>query len=264
MGQRLGFTDALVLQLFGAALLAGILFIRVEMRTSQPAINLKIFRNNELSVGLLAGLSVFICISGTIFVVPFFLQNVVGYGSRQTGLLMSVVPIVLVIIAPIAGSLSDRYGARPITIAGLFSLLVGYSLARTLHPDVTALGYILRMLPIGLGMGTFQSPNNSAIMGSVPREQAGVAGGLLVMTRTFGQTVGIAVLGSLWAARVLTRASLPATSNPSEASGFNQVQAMHDMLLINQVLIVLALSLCMWDLYKRYRANRLQPVAGVH
>jgi MFS family permease len=233
------------------------------MRTRQPAIDLRLFRNNELSVGLLAGLSVFICISGTIFVVPFFLQNVVGYSSRQTGLLMSVVPIVLVIIAPIAGSLSDRYGARPITIAGLCSLLIGYSLARTLHPEVTALGYILRFLPIGLGMGTFQSPNNSAIMGSVPREQSGVAGGLLVMTRTFGQTVGIAVLGSLWAARVLVRASLPATSNPSDASGIIQVQAMRDMLLVNQTLIVLALGLCLWDLWQRHRATRLQPATGI-
>jgi MFS family permease len=214
-------------------------------------------------VGLLAGLSVFICISGAIFVVPFFLQNVVGYGSQQTGLLMSVVPIVLVIIAPIAGSLSDRYGARPITIVGLCSLLVGYSLARTLHPEVTALGYVLRFLPIGLGMGTFQSPNNSAIMGSVPREQAGVAGGLLVMTRTFGQTVGIAVLGSLWAARVLVRADLPAASNPSDASGIVQVEAMRDMLLVNQLLIVLALSLCVWDLYKRHRAARFQPATGM-
>ena len=258
MGQRLGFTDALVLQLFAAALLAGILFIRVELRATQPAIDLQLFRNSELSVGLLAGLSVFICISGAIFVVPFFLQNVVGYGSQQTGLLMSVVPIVLVIIAPIAGSLSDRYGARPITIAGLCSLLVGYSLARTLHPDVTALGYVLRFLPIGLGMGTFQSPNNSAIMGSVPREQAGVAGGLLVMTRTFGQTVGIAVLGSLWAARVLARASLPATSNPSDASGIIQVEAMRDMLIVNQTLIVLALSLCVWDLWQR-RRSQVQP-----
>lgn len=254
MGQRLGFTSSLVVQLFVAAVLAGVLFVRVELRSPQPAVDLRLFQNSELSVGLSAGLTVFVCISGAIFVAPFFLQNVVGYNAQQTGMLMSVVPIFLVVIAPIAGSLSDRYGARPITIAGLCSLLIGYTAIRTLTPDVTPLGYILRFLPIGIGMGTFQSPNNSAIMGAVPKAQAGVAGGLLVMTRTFGQTVGVAVLGSLWATRVLARAG-SSTIAPTEASGIVQVDAMRDMLIINQALIVLALGLCCWDLWQRRRAR---------
>jgi EmrB/QacA subfamily drug resistance transporter len=255
MGQQVGFTSALVLQLFVAAALAGTLFVRVELRSPHPAIDLRLFQNSELSVGLSAGLVVFVCISGAIFVAPFFLQNVVGYNAQQTGMLMSVVPIFLVVIAPIAGSLSDRYGARPITIAGLCSLLIGYTAIRTLTPDVTPLGYILRFLPIGIGMGTFQSPNNSAIMGAVPKAQAGVAGGLLVMTRTFGQTVGVAVLGSLWATRVLARAGTT-TIAPTEASGIIQVDAMRDMLIINQALIVLALGLCCWDVWQRRQARR--------
>src|SRR5690606_31839692 len=71
-----------------------------------------------------------------------------------------------------------------------------------LGADTTPLGYVLRMLPVGFGMGTFQSPNNSAIMGAAPPNRLGVISGTLSMTRTLGQTTGIALLGAFFASRV--------------------------------------------------------------
>jgi MFS family permease len=105
-------------------------------------------------------------------------------------------------VAPIAGTLSDRLGIRRITMIGLVILGLSYGAFYTLSTDTTFLQYVLIAIPIGVGFGMFQSPNNSAIMGSVAREHSGVAGGLLTLTRLLGQVTGIAVLGSFWAARV--------------------------------------------------------------
>jgi len=102
----------------------------------------------------------------------------------------------------VAGWLSDRIGTRPLTALGLGMLVVAYGLLSTLAANTGTLGYISRIVWVGLGMGIFQSPNNSAIMGSVPRERLGVASGLLSLTRTLGQTMGVALIGASWAALV--------------------------------------------------------------
>ena len=182
---------------------------------------------------------------------PFYLENILGYSPRNVGLLMAIVPIVLVFIAPVAGSLSDRYGARPITVIGLVLVLGGYFAIGALDEETSALSYVLLFLPIGLGMGVFQSPNNSAIMGSVPRAQSGVAGGLLSETRVLGQTSGIAILGTFWATRVAVRAPGQVGGDATNAPVAAQIGGLHDMLTFIQVMIALALILCVWDLFRR-------------
>ncbi len=79
---------------------------------------------------------------------------------------------------------------------------MGYLLVSTLSTDTPAWGYALRFLPIGVGLGLFQSPNNSAVMGTAPKNRLGIVSGLLSITRTLGQTTGIAILGAVWAGQV--------------------------------------------------------------
>jgi EmrB/QacA subfamily drug resistance transporter len=257
-GQRSGFAAPSVLALLalGAVMLA--LFIVTERKAPQPMLELSIFKNTLLSIGLITGFATFVAISGTIFLMPFYLENIRGYTPRDVGLLMAVVPVVLVVIAPISGALSDRFGTRPITVIGLVAILGGYLAIGTLSETTTALGYILRFLPLGIGMGTFQSPNNSAIMGSVSRERLGVAGGLLTMTRTFGATAGIAVLGALWAARVAARAGEGVST--TLASRAAQMAGLRDMVSAIQLIILLALLLSIWGLIKARREEALEPV----
>jgi MFS family permease len=234
------------------------LFIVTERKAPQPMLELSIFKNTLLSIGLITGFATFVAISGTIFLMPFYLENIRGYTPRNVGLLMAVVPVVLVVIAPISGALSDRFGTRPITVIGLVAILGGYLAIGTLSETTTALGYILHFLPLGIGMGTFQSPNNSAIMGSVSRERLGVAGGLLTMTRTFGATAGIAVLGALWAARVAARAGEGVST--TLASRAAQMAGLRDMVSAIQLIILLALLLSIWGLIKARREEALEPV----
>lgn len=262
LGQERAFDDPVILALFTGFAIVLALFLWIEKHAEAPVLELSLFTNRALTVGLVAGFATFIAIAGTIFLMPFYLENILGYSPRNVGLLMSVVPIVLVFIAPIAGTLADRHGERIVAVFGLILILIGYIAITTLDENTTALGYVLRFLPIGFGMGIFQTPNNSAIMGAVERTKSGVAGGLLALTRTLGQTVGIAVLGSLWAARVSVRAATPVGAEATSAPATAQVGGLHDMLYVVIGIIACALALSIWDLrHRRMRSRRSAAAA---
>jgi EmrB/QacA subfamily drug resistance transporter len=260
LGQSLGFGEIRVLLLFAAAVVFLAAFVAIELRSSSPMIELGLFRNTLFSINLVTGLATFVSMGGTIILMPFYLENVLGYGTRQVGLLMATVPLALAVVAPISGVLSDRVGTRPITVLGLLAMLLGFWTLTSLSPDTTTLGYVLRFLPVGVGMGIFQSPNNSAVMGAVPRERLGVASGLLSITRTLGQTMGIAVLGALWASRVFFYAGAAAGTDAADgataAPAVDQVAGLHDTFLVVLVLLAIALSLSLWGLIKERRLQR--------
>jgi EmrB/QacA subfamily drug resistance transporter len=253
IGQSLGFGDWRMLLLFGSWVLFLILFISIEWRSEHPMIELRLFQNTLFSINLITGLFTFIAIAGTVILMPFYLENVLGYSTGQVGLLLAAVPLVLAVVAPLSGTLSDRFGTRPITAIGLLILLFGYYAMSTLDQETTSLGYILRLLPVGIGMGVFQSPNNSAVMGNVPRERLGIASGLLSVTRTLGQTTGIALLGALWSSRVIFHAGSTVEGGATFAGAGFQIAALRDTFLAVVVLLAIGFLLSLWGLLKERR-----------
>lgn len=250
VGQKEGFGDPAVLGLLATCLVFLALFVVTERRTRQPMVDLALFRNKLFSVNLVTGFIMFISSAGTVLLMPFFLQNVLGYRPQAAGLLLSVVPVSMGLLAPLAGALSDRFGTRRLTAVGLAMLLLGYLAVSTLDQNTLALGYILRFLPIGVGMGLFLSPNNSAIMGAIPRSRLGVASSLLAMTRTVGQTSGIAVMGALWASIVNRTMGAGLGGDTTTAPPAVQVAALHQTVLVIVLMIALALGLSLWALWK--------------
>jgi EmrB/QacA subfamily drug resistance transporter len=257
LGQGVGSGDPRVLILFAACAVFLAAFVVIERRSSQPMIDLSLFRNRLFSINLVSGLIVFVCLGGTIILMPFFLENVLDYDTRQVGLMMATVPLALGVVSPLAGALSDRVGTRPITVVGLAIMLFGFYAMSTLNAQTTTWGYVLRFLPVGVGIGIFQSPNNSAIMGAVSRQRLGIASGLLSVTRTLGQTTGIAVLGALWASRVIFYNGAALSEGVTSAPAAAQVLGLHDTFLAVLVLIALALGLSVWGLVQERRLRRL-------
>jgi EmrB/QacA subfamily drug resistance transporter len=253
VGQQVGFTDYRVLLLFVLFLATLVIFLIIEWRSSQPMIDLNLFKNQKFSIGLVTGYLTFICIAGAVILMPFYLENVLDYDTRQVGLMMAVVPLTMMFVAPTSGSLSDRFGTRPITVVGLIVLLIGYFALTMLDTDTSAKGFILRFIPVGIGMGIFQSPNNSAIMGSAPRERLGVASGMLAVDRSLGQTTGIAVLGAIWASRAFYYAGGMLETGATGASPEAQVAALQDTFVVIVVLIGIALALAVWALVHEIR-----------
>lgn len=258
IGQNIGFNEPatlILLVIFGVFLSV---FIFIELRRQQPMIDLRLFRDDQFSVGLVTGFITFVAIAGTTILMPFYLENVLGYEPSQVGLMLAVVPVGLGITAPLSGWASDRWGTRPITVLGLAVLGLGYFLLSTLKVNTSVSAYVLRFLPIGIGMGIFQSPNNSAIMGTAVRQRLGIVSGMLAVTRTLGQTTGIALLGALWASRTVFYAGGLFLGGATEAPAEAQVNALQDTFLFMTAAIFFALLLAGWAL-RRDRRKRASP-----
>ena len=258
VGEVDGFLTLPVLLLAAGFILFLVVFIRVESNSLQPMVDLALFRNTLFSTNLITGAITFIASAGTVILMPFYLENLLQYPPRMVGILMAVVPVAMGIFSPISGVLSDKWGPRALTLAGMVMLLVGYIGVATLTLETSAWGYVLRFLPVGIGMGIFQSPNNSAIMSAAPRDRLGVASGLLSLTRTLGQITGIATLGAIWSARISSRSfPVPVTSS-NEASPLIQVQALSDTMIVVIVLLALGITVITWTWYKERSLKQLE------
>jgi EmrB/QacA subfamily drug resistance transporter len=251
-GQQMGFFEPVVGLMLGLWLLLLFVFIRIETKVSQPMIDLKIFGNMLFSINLATGFISFVGLAGVMILMPFYLENILGFEITQVGLLMGIVPVLLGITSPLAGAMSDRAGTRRITVMGLAIMLVGYLAAATLTGHTSAWGYLIRMCILGVGIGSFVSPNNSAIMGSASRSQLGVVSGFMAITRTLGQTVGVAVMGSVWAVRTASYAGARLQSGATLAPPQAQVAALQDTFHTAAALLAAALLLGVWAYVNEY------------
>ena len=257
LGQDLGFTSTPVLVGFVASAVAAAGFVAVELRVNSPMLQLRLFRNPMLSVSVATGFLLFSCVSATFFLLPFYLEGVLGFEVGQVGLMLGVAPLLMGVVSPISGSLSDRFGVRRLTLIGLVVIAAVYVGFTTLDTDTGALHYLLLAVPLGIGFGLFNAPNNSAIMGSVPVEYMGVGGGLLTITRLLGQITGIAVFGSLWATSVAAASggNLP-TEGASAASPAAQVAGLHTTFLVAAVVLGVSVLVGAWGLRRESRDRR--------
>ncbi len=235
-GQARGFGDDMVhalLAVSGAGLLG---FVALEKRISQPMVDLSLFRNTRFSLNLLMGLVSFIA-SGGMFILPFFLEQVKGYPTFHVGLMMMASPVAMGLVAPLSGTISDRFGTRAISVAGLSVIVGGCYAISTLTETTSAVGYLMRVVFVGMGMGIFQSPNNSAIMGSVPPERLGVASGLMALARNLGTTIGIPLMGAVCTSLVVAASHLSEMTNIAEAPAFALVHGLNGTFRVSAMVL---------------------------
>lgn len=259
-GQSWGFGSVRVLLLFAAAVMALFTFVQIERRVAQPMIDLRLFRNPEFSVNLATGLLVFITMAGTILLLPFYLEGIRGFAVAQVGIILAVTPICVGIVSPYSGMLSDRFGSRRIIVFGLIIFMSGFVALATLQMATPLWAYVMRMMLVGIGLGFFQSPNNSAILGSVPRERLGVASSLLALTRTLGQSIGIAISGALWAAGVVALLGYLPNGGAPSAPPEVQMAAMARSFIVGSFLAAVALVLAAWAWWRESRSAQLRSV----
>jgi EmrB/QacA subfamily drug resistance transporter len=210
LGNELGWTSSLTVGLLGCVIGLAAAFVVHERRASAPIVDAALFRRMRFSAAIGSGLLSYLVLFGTLFVVPFFLERALGMGVGQAGLELTVMALVLGLVAPLAGHAADRWGARPLTVAGM--LLVATSLAALGLVQPGTAGRVGALAVLGAGLGLFTPPNNAAIMATAPRNQAGMASGILNMTRGLGTAMGLAftslVFGSIAGSNLLSAASV--------------------------------------------------------
>ncbi|MEA2003073.1 MAG: DHA2 family efflux MFS transporter permease subunit [Actinomycetota bacterium] len=253
LAQGSGFGSGPVLALLATGIVAMALFVMVERRVEQPMLDLKLFSNRLLTINLLTGWMTFFAIAGLFILVPFYLENVLGATPREVGLLIAPAPLLLGLSAPVSGAFSDRVGPRRVLVVGLVILVGAYSLMLLLRPDSPTWLIMVVMAPAGLGMGIFQSPNNSAIMGSAAAERLGITSAMLTITRNTGQLTGIAVLGAVWALRVSAHYGAPIDTQIAPAAA--QAAALRDVGVVNTTIVAIALLLSLWGLAEERRTR---------
>ncbi len=178
-----------------AAVVAGACFFYIETHSAQPMVNLALFKNRTFTLGTAGSLLNYASQYILVFLTPFYLQRVIHYSPDKVGLLMTCFPLSVMAAAPFSGALSDRLGTRELAIAGTTLCAAALVAMAFLPVYAPALAVGWRLALFGLGTGIFQSPNNSAVMGSVPRPHLGIASGILSTARNTGMAMGIAAAG---------------------------------------------------------------------
>ena len=231
-GHSTGWTNPAVLGaiLGGVALLA--VFCLVELRVAQPMVDIRLFRSRSFGMGNLAGLMSSMGRGGLQFMLIIWLQGIWlplhGYSFESTplwaGIYLLPATVGFLVAGPIAGSLSDKYGARPFTVGGM--LLMAVTFVALLMIPVNFDYWIFAVLVFlnGLGGGIFTAPNTAAIMSSVPADQRGAASGVRSTFFNGGNSLSIGIFFSLMIVGLAN--TLPAAmSNGLQAQGVSPTVA---------------------------------------
>lgn len=190
----------LLLLLGGIGLLA--LFIWIEDRVDQPMLDLTLFKNRFLAAAYASNFLNGLARGAVTFLLIFFFQGVKGLSPLEAGITMTPFALVMMVVGPISGVLSDRLGSRGLSSAGLAISAIGLLGLTRLQPSTSMAEIILWMVIMGAGSGLFFSPNTNAIMGAVPAERRGIAAGTRTMMNNAGMLVSIAMTMALTASSV--------------------------------------------------------------
>lgn len=181
-----------------AALAIGAVFVRRQLSQPSPLLPVDLMRIPMFALSISTSVCSFTAQMLAYVSLPFYLQDTLGRTYVETGLLMTPWPLAIVVIAPIAGRLVERYAPGLLGGIGLAAFGAGLALLAMLDAHPSALDIVWRMALCGFGFGLFQSPNNYAILSSAPKQRSGGASGMLGTARLVGQTTGAALVALIF------------------------------------------------------------------
>lgn len=215
---------------FAVAAVALAIFIRYESRRDNPLLDVTFFRNARFSAATGSIGIAFLCLFGFTFLVTQYFQFVRGYEPLESGLRTLPFAIGAGITAPLAARAALRWGTTRVVAAGLFNMSIGFFIMSQIDADTAYWGLIIiAMLLMANGLSLVTSPSTDAVMGSVPRERAGVASAVNDISRELGGTLGVAISGSifvsLYSPKIIdTFTAIPGLLDALPESTFEQAQ----------------------------------------
>ncbi|MEJ2598561.1 MAG: MFS transporter [Anaerolineales bacterium] len=220
-GGNWGWFSPLTLGLIIASFVILAVFIRIESRAPAPMLDLSLFRRRLFNMAALSPVLNYLCVYSALFLMPFYLIQGRGLNAAQAGLILTAQPLVMALVAPFAGTLSDRIGSRIPSTLGMLILGVGLFLLSRLTVTSPLIHAVLGLAVSGLGVGIFVAPNNSALMGAAPRSRQGIASGVLALARNVGMVLGIGLSGAIFTT-FLSRGdpNAPSVLVPAVGAGF--------------------------------------------
>lgn len=196
-GLSYGFGNSIILIGFIISIFSFIAFIFVERKRKYPLIQLQMFENKLFTLSIFCGFISFLAIFCSNIILPFYLQNVRDYTPQYAGLILMIYPLILSVVAPVSGNLSDKIGSEILTFIGLLCTSLGLFMMSTLNENTNLISMILFIGTMSIGNGLFQSPNNSLVMSTVAKDKLGIAGSINALIRNLGMVCGIALATTL-------------------------------------------------------------------
>ncbi|WP_342043331.1 MFS transporter [Bacillus sp. OTU2372] len=195
MGLKMGWGSPLIVACYFISVLTSILFYRTERKKSQPLVDFTLFKHSYFTIGNLTSMMSFIIMYAVLLLTPYYLDHVKHLPVFQASFFITFVPIGMTISTPISGMMSDRLGPGLPSILGLAFATIGTLLLSFIGSTGTNILMCLGLFLAGAGIGMFTPPNNSNVMGKVPKNALGVSGGILNMSRTLGMGLGVTLGG---------------------------------------------------------------------
>jgi EmrB/QacA subfamily drug resistance transporter len=194
-------------RIVGAFVLAAIsllVFVLLERHRPAPMLDLTLFRNRTYVGANLAMLLVALAMFGVFFFVSLYMQNVLGYSAVEAGAAFLPMTVLIIVIAPLSGRLSDRWGSRWLIAGGMVLLAAQLTYFSQLPSDATFWRLLPALVIGGFGMAMTMTPSSAAAMRAVPVEKAGVGSAVLNACRQVGGSTGIALMGAIMASQLAT------------------------------------------------------------
>jgi EmrB/QacA subfamily drug resistance transporter len=198
-GNRHGWTSPEIVGLFAAAAALLVGFVVLEHYQRLPMLDLSLFRNSSFLGANLVAMLVSLGMFGVFFFVSLYIQNILGWSPTKAGASFLPMTILIILVAPVAGKLSDRVGSRWLMGAGMTLVSISLLLYQRVGLHSTFWTLLPAMLLGGVGMAMTMSPMTAAAMSSVPVDKAGVGSGVLNSFRQLGGSLGIALMGAILA-----------------------------------------------------------------
>ncbi|MBM3473228.1 MAG: DHA2 family efflux MFS transporter permease subunit [Armatimonadetes bacterium] len=204
LGPRAGWGRPGVVALLAASPVLLGAFVLRQATAKSPMLRLSLFHNATFSSASISSLLNFTGSFPVVLFLPFYLQGVRGYSATATGLTIFTIPLLTAVLAPITGRLSDRIGTLWPTVTGMTLATASYAVLMTLGVRASHLHIVIPLAMMGLANASFGPANQSALMGSVPPENRGIASGMANAMRSLGMVIGAAAGTAIAAARAIS------------------------------------------------------------
>ena len=222
---RIGWGSPIVVAAFAAVVALFVAFIWWERKAPEPMLALELFRRRLFSLEISASFLSSLAGTAVFFLMPFYLQGVLGYSPGRAGLMMGPTALAFAVFGPISGRLSDRYGWRRFALAGLTASLVSMLMLSRLGPTASVGPVITALALQGIGIGMFFSPNASAVLSTVERERYGIATAFLNMVRNTANVTGVGLATTIVAVTMASMGHEPTLDVVASAGDVEVVKA---------------------------------------
>jgi EmrB/QacA subfamily drug resistance transporter len=199
-GQEWGWTSWRLVATLAVTLAALAAVVPAERHATAPILDVHLLRNRVFVSADVSFMLCMLALFAVSYLLPFYFEQLCGFDTQTSGLLLTPLPLTLAVVAPLSGSLADRAGSRWLAPSGLAIACLGLLLLGQLTASSSIGDIIWPLVVVGIGQSLFQSPNTRTIMGAAPRQEQGEASGILSTGRVIGQSLSVALAGAVFAA----------------------------------------------------------------